>query len=111
MSTDQLKRDGGSGSGEVSDVSQRRRALLKVVAASAGAYAVPLVASFSMNGLRIDRAEALEFPFVLGGNQTSSLPKFGFEPPQTPVIGNQTQFGFFHGLLRKFLPGGFGFPD
>lgn len=77
-------------------VSERRRTLLKVLAASAGAYAVPLVASFSMSGLRVGEAAHLtvfEPPGLAAGNQTQvspAAPPFGAnQPPGFSVGGKQ----------------------
>jgi hypothetical protein len=97
---------GGERSGP-SAVGERRRALLKVLTASAGAYMVPMVASFAMNGLRIGEAAAnVGFcpPGLVAGNQLSEHPQgrpFGkdqppgtpfsdpFGRPGTPFVGNQ----------------------
>jgi hypothetical protein len=55
-------------------VSAKRRDVLKVVAAGAVVYATPVVASFSMDGLKIGRAHALGFgsnqPLGVGPNMT-----------------------------------------
>ena len=104
------RKSGGERSGP-SAVSERRRALLKVLTASAGAYMVPMVASFSMNGLRIGTAEAGESfcpPGLVAGNQLSEHPQgrpfsadqppgrpFSgkFNPPGKPFAGNQYLVG------------------
>jgi hypothetical protein len=72
----------GLGSGSLTD---RRAALLKLLAASAGAYAVPLVASFSMGGLSL---KAQTFSPTVGANQ--------------PHGGNQC-----FGGNQTFPPGGY----
>ena len=63
MHEDDREADGGTGANSLSD---RRSALLKLLAGSGAAYSVPLVASFSMGGLSLP-AQAAQPP--LAGNQ------------------------------------------
>lgn len=100
------KRDGEA---TVLPASERRRALLKVLTASAGAYAMPMVASFSMSGLRIGEAAAQTGfcpPGLVGtppwdmpdgrpfsGDQPSGRPFSGsFDVPGKPFVGNQPRY-------------------
>jgi hypothetical protein len=77
MSGKKAAADGGTSA----PVNERRRALLKILTASAGAYTMPMVASFSMSGLRIGEAEAgtatVEFEKVHSANCEVSF----FDPP------------------------------
>jgi hypothetical protein len=80
---------------------ESRRALVKAILGAAGAYSVPLLASFPMSGLRIGTAEAQEFhpPGLGAGNQlppaftgTAEGKPFtdpAFNPPGTPFSANQ----------------------
>jgi hypothetical protein len=66
----------------VERVDDKRRSLLKVVLGGMAAYTTPLMASFSMEGLRIGSAEAGE-PF--SSNQPGPGPGFGqFVSNQVP---------------------------
>jgi hypothetical protein len=100
--------DARSGSGQT--VSERRRALVKILTASAGAYAVPMVASFSMSGLRIDTAEAGELAMFGVSNMTQHgfphgrFRDFDFKGPHSPLVGNARPSGLFRVFFKKFLP-------
>jgi hypothetical protein len=72
-----------------------RRAIVKTLLAAAGVYAVPLMASFPMSGLRLGTAEADVPPGLSGGNQLPPGVPFqhgGFDPPGRTHAGNQFPF-------------------
>ena len=78
-------------------MSEDRRQLLKLILGSMAAYSTPLIASFSMEGLRIGSAEAgFQPPGLSVANQLSGLFQSGrpFEagnqPPGQPFASNQT---------------------
>ena len=66
-------------------VHEQRRALLHELQTTAGNYAAPLMASFSMGGLRIDTAETAEFalPGLFAQNQS----KLGSPKPEQGAGG------------------------
>ncbi|MGD9511390.1 MAG: hypothetical protein AB7I59_12095 [Geminicoccaceae bacterium] len=79
MHEDDREADDGAG---VSSLSDRRSALLKLLAGSGAAYSAPLVASFSMGGLSLP-AQAAQPPlagnqclYYYGGNQPRYQPHY-----------------------------------
>jgi hypothetical protein len=87
----------------VERVNESKRQLVKVLLGGMAAYSVPLMASFSMEGLRIGVAEAgvpFQPPGTSGSNQQPPGAPFqqGNQPPGQPFASNQTPPG------QPFLP-------
>jgi hypothetical protein len=69
-----------------------KRRFTRILLASAATYSVPLMASFSMEGLRIGTAEAGGFPpGIFVANQVPPGPPFNKDnlPPGPPFASNQ----------------------
>ena len=77
-------------------MSEDRRQLLKLILGSMAAYSTPLIASFSMEGLRIGSAEAgFQPPGLSVANQSGQFPsgrpfEGNNQPPGQPFVFNQT---------------------
>jgi len=102
MDRDEERETDGSPPDElVERVSESKRQLVKVLLGGMAAYSVPLMASFSMEGLRIGAAKAgepivpFEPPGLLGANQQPPGRPFqpGNQPPGQPFASNQTPPG------------------
>jgi hypothetical protein len=101
MDRDEGRETDGSPSDEIVErVSESKRQLVKVLLGGMAAYSVPLMASFSMEGLRIGVAEAgvgvpFEPPGLFSANQRPPGRPFqpGNQPPGQPFASNQTPPG------------------
>jgi hypothetical protein len=101
MSDEKSKAPGEAKRSEILDrTSESRRAIVKTLLGAAGVYAVPLMASFPMSGLRIGAAKAEDFvpPGLTAGNQlppaffgkAEGKPFTDNPPPGKPFGANQT---------------------
>jgi hypothetical protein len=94
-------RERTDGSKLLERTSESRRTLVKAILGAAGAYSVPLLASFPMSGLRIRTAEAQQFlppglaagskepPAFTGTAKGEPFTNPDFNPPGTPFCANQ----------------------
>jgi hypothetical protein len=86
----------------VSRADPNRRELMKFALAGATAFTVPLMASFSMDGLKIGDAHAKPPGRPFGSNATTQPPGRPFQDPQHNPPGRPFEHGGFNPPGRPF---------